>query len=272
MVRHHRPPREGQGTLQQSPGLGGVALREPDLGQSLQAVRLACRGVRVVVQLDRLGQLALGPLEVALQHRRLADQGARERHTSERPGAVRLRQQLLGVVDHLVVRDRAVQQVLRDAQVRVEQSRDEPLPASGASELVPEALEPLTARVGDQALQREQVDERHRVVWGPQQGTALVRDLPRPFDVAGEEREVALRDQDRAVGSVTLGLQSGQRLDADLHLACQGRRPREPGPDQAMLGAGRDRHSLEVRRHGVGVAQGLEQVAAASQQPREILG
>ena len=77
---------------------------------------------------------------------------------------------------------------------------------------------------------------------------------------------MALRDQDRAVGGVTLGFQSGQRLDADLHLAGQGRRPREPGPDQAMLGAGRDRDSLEVRRHGVGVAQGLEQVAAASQQ------
>ena len=51
-----------------------------------------------------------------------------------------------------------------------------------------------------------------------------------------------------------------------------GARGGEPRPDEPVLGARGDRHRLEVRRHRVRVAQGLQQVTASGEQVRQDVG
>ena len=83
----HRPAGQRQRPPQQAAGLGRSPLGEPHLGQPLQAVRLARRGVDLAVQVDRLDELALGQVEVAVEQRRLADErgGEGDRRAARRP-------------------------------------------------------------------------------------------------------------------------------------------------------------------------------------------
>ena len=78
MHADHRPPGQRQRLLEQPLRPLAVAPGQPDLGQPLEAVRLAGGRVGVAVQVDRLLQLALGQVEVAHQQRRLPDQGGGE--------------------------------------------------------------------------------------------------------------------------------------------------------------------------------------------------
>ena len=66
--------------------------------------------------------------------------------------------QLLGELDHLAVGDRSVEEVLRHAEVRVEQRRRQRRVPAGTPQLEPEAFEPLPALVRDQPLQPDEVD------------------------------------------------------------------------------------------------------------------
>ena len=155
-----------------------VALGQPHLGEPLQAVRLAGGRVDVAVQLDRLEQLPLGPVEVAGEQCGLPDQGGRERDPAQGAGVLGPPSQLLGLGDDLGVRLGAVEQVLRHAQVRVEERGHQPRLALGPAQLQAEPLEPLAALVRDQSLQADQVDEVPRVVGRPQPLPGLAGDLP----------------------------------------------------------------------------------------------
>ncbi len=170
----------GRALLEQRCGLLAVALGEPDLRQPLQAVRLSRCGVHVAVQVHRLEQLPLRPLEVAHQERGLADQRGGERHPAQgsrpaRPGA-----QLLGELDDLGVGHRPVQQVLGHAEVGVEQGGGEAGPAARTPQLEPEPFEPLAALVRDQTLQRHQVDVVPGVFRGQQRPGGRPPRRPRP--------------------------------------------------------------------------------------------
>ena len=240
----HRPAGQRQRPLQQPMRLRAVAAGQPHLGEPLQAVRLARRGVDVAVQVDRLGQLALGPVEVALQQRRLADQGGGERDPAQRTGVRRPTAQLLGLLDHLGVGHRPVEHVLGHAQVRVEQRRDQPLLALGPPQLDPEALEPLAALVGDQPLQRDQVHQVPLVVRGVQRLPRLAGDRPGGVDVAGEVGDVA-RAASRigAVGRVALRLQPGQRGRAVSRSPANAAARASRARTSRCVGAGRHRRA-----------------------------
>ena len=123
-------------------------------------MRLTGGCVDVAVQVDRLDELTLGALEVTGQQSRLPDQRGGERDPPQRPGPGRASAQLLGLGDHLGVRHGSVEQVLRHAEVGVEDRGGQPLLALAATQLVPEPVEPLAAVVRDQALQRHEVGDR----------------------------------------------------------------------------------------------------------------
>jgi len=87
--------------------------------------------------------------------------------------------------------------------MRVKQGRGEALLALGLAELHTKPLEPFASVVGDEALQSDEVDEVPRILRGLEHLPSLTGDLPGGVDVAREVGDVALRAQDRAVGSVT---------------------------------------------------------------------
>ena len=115
-----------------------------------------------------------------------------------------------GQLDDLPVGDAAVEEVLGDAEVRVEEGGGETGVGEGPPELDPEALEPLATLVGDHPLQRDEVDVAERVVGREERLAGPDRVVPRPVDVTAEVGEVAPGQHDRPVGLVIEQLQPGE--------------------------------------------------------------
>lgn len=103
------------------------------------------------MELRRLGQLALGGVEVTHEERRLADERGCECHSPKGTGIQGLAPQVLGLGDDVGIRDRSVQQVLRHAQVRVEHGRREALLPLRSPHLAWEPFEPLAPLVRDRS-------------------------------------------------------------------------------------------------------------------------
>ena len=164
----------GSARSSSSTRLLAVALGQPHLGQPLQAVRLAAGRVdRRGAGPPPPGQLALGALEVALEQRRLADQGRGERHAAQRAVLLRAAPQ--------------APRRARSPRRRASGRRAGTPPRRGARRTPrwpgpgwprvrrssqPEPLEPLAPLVRDQSLQRDQVDHLPRVV-GAQERSRL---------------------------------------------------------------------------------------------------
>ena len=204
------PARQQQRLLEELSGLLAPALGQADLGQPLQAVRLAADRVDVRVQRDRLEELQLRAGHVAHHERRLPDEGGREGHPPQGAGLAGAAPKLLGLGDDLGIGLAAVEQVLRHAQVGVEDGAGQAVVSLRASQLGAEAREPLPTLVRQQPLQPHQVDQVPWVVDPAQPLASLGGDLPRRLHVAGEVRQGALGEQQRRVGLVVLELQPGQ--------------------------------------------------------------
>ena len=142
------------------------------------------------------------------------------------------RRRPLGEVDHLVVRDRAVEQVLRHAQVGVEHRGRQPRVVLRTTQLAQEALEPLAPLVGDQALQPDEVHDLPGVA-RLEQRARRVRGLPRRVEVAGEVGQAAAGQQQRSVRGVPLDVEVRERRLRGLEVALEGRRPAPAAPAPA---------------------------------------
>ena len=175
---HQGPACQGERSVQELLSPIAIAAREAHLGEPLQAQCLTGGCVDVAVELRRLGELPLGGVEVA--HERAASPIERggERHSPERSGIQGFAPQVLGLGDDLGIRDRSVEQVLRDAQVRVEHGRREALLALRSPHLAREAFEPLAPLVRDQALQPHEVRQVPAVVGEREHVARLAGDRP----------------------------------------------------------------------------------------------
>ena len=135
-----------------------VAFGDAHLGEPLQRVRLARRRPEVVVQVAGLGQLGRGELEIAGQERGLADQRRRERGRAQRAAAPRRRLQVAGDLDDLGVRRRPVEHELGRAEVAVEDRVGDLGVLPRAPQLEAHAVEPDAGAVGQQPLERDEVE------------------------------------------------------------------------------------------------------------------
>ena len=140
------------------------------------------------LQRDGLLELRLRAGQVAHHERRLADEGGREGHSPQGTGLAGAEPELLGLGDDLGVGLPAVEQVLRHAQVGVEEGAGQPLVSLGPPQLGAEAREPLPALVRQQAVQPDEVDQVPRVVDPPQPLAGLGSDPPGGLHVAAEVR------------------------------------------------------------------------------------
>ena len=196
---------------------------------------------------DRLGELRLRPVDVAHHQGRLADEGGGEGHAPQGAVLAGAQPQLLGLGDDLGIGLAAVEQVLRHAQVGVEEGAGQAVVSLGATQLGAEAREPLAALVGQQALQPHQVDQVPRVVHAPQPLARLGRDPPGGLHVAGEVGQDALREQERAVGLVALEVQPGQGRACGRQVPADRGGPGQARADESVQGPGRDPCRLACR-------------------------
>ena len=215
-------------------------------------------------------ELRFRPSDVAHHESRLADQGGGEGHASQRAGLAGAQPQLLGLGDDLGVGLAAVEQVLRHAQVRVEDSAGQALVSVCPPQLGAEAREPLSTLVGQQTLQPHQVDQVPRVVDPAQPFAGFGRDLPGGLHVASEVGQVALGQEQRGVCLVVLQLQARQGGARGRQVSGDRRRPRQPGANQAMQGSRRDPCRLGVGGNRARVTQRHQQVPATREQDRQV--
>ncbi len=106
-------------------------------------------------------QLAFGALEVTHQQGRLADQRRGEGDATQGTDSGRRAAAGPRLLDDLVVGDRAVEEVLGDAQVRVEESRGEPLLRRASAAARSGTARTTRPLVRDQPLQGDEVHELH---------------------------------------------------------------------------------------------------------------
>ena len=111
------------------------------------------------MQLQRLGQLVLGEVEITVEQGGLTAQRGGEGDRPQHPRALGGGPQVGRQLEDLLVRGRAVEQVLRDAQVRVEDPDGQLGPRPAAPQLDAQSLGPFAAGVRDQTLQRDEVEQ-----------------------------------------------------------------------------------------------------------------
>ena len=147
--------------------------------------------------------------EVALQQRGLTDQRGREGHAPQRAGLLGPPPQPGREVDHLVVRDRAVEGVLRHAEMGVEHRRREPgLPASAAARSRKcWNHSPRWCAISPCSPTRSMICQ----VSSAGQRAGLVGRLPGRLDVPGEVGQAPPRQQQRRVGGVALDREVPER-------------------------------------------------------------
>ena len=182
------------------------------------------------------------------------------------PNALRPVAQAPRHLDHLGVGHGTVEQVLRDAQVGVEERHGQVGLAQRLAHLQPEAAEPLAPVVRDEALERDQVHVVPGVVGAGQVAPGTAGRLPGRLGVTGEEGEVAAGHEQRPIRGVALEVQALDRRGGGVEVAGEARRARQPRPRQPVLDPRRERDRRAVGRHRVGAADRHEQVTAPGEQ------
>ena len=136
-----------------------AALGHAQFGHALQRVCFAGRCADLAVQVDGFLQLVLRSGQIAGEQGCFARQRGRERDRPQGAGTCCGRAQRIGERQDLGIGNRAVEEVFGDAQMTVEHRVGEIGRVVRASELVAQLFEPLATVVGEQTLQRDEVEQ-----------------------------------------------------------------------------------------------------------------
>jgi len=249
MAGQRRPARERKRTPQQPLSRRAVAGGQLDLGQPLQRMRRAGIGSHLHMQGKRLGKLGAGGVEVAGEQGRLAGHRDRERHPGSCARPLGLLTQLARQGYHLVVGRRPVEQVLGDAQVRVEHRRGQLRVLGRGAELAPEPVEPLAAVVGDHALKGDDVEQAARRSGRQGHGASRLDRRLSAIDITGEVGKHAPRQEEGAVIWPSARFKPGQGLFRRGEVPAEHRGPGQPHPQARRLTGVCRRQRLAVGRH-----------------------
>jgi hypothetical protein len=110
-------------------------------------------------QRHRLTKIRASSVEVTREQGGLTSHRDRERHSAPCARSLGLLAQLMRQSDHLLVRRGSIQEVLGDAEVRVEHRRGQLRVLPRPPQLTAEPIEPLTPVVGDHALEGDDVEQ-----------------------------------------------------------------------------------------------------------------
>ena len=268
MASQRRPACERKRTPQQPFGRRAVAGGQLDLGQPLQRMRRAGIGSHLRMQGKRLSEIGTGRVEVAGEQGRLAGHRHRERHPASCARPLGLLTQLARQGHHLVVGRRPVEQVLGDAQVRVEHRRGELRVLCRGAELTTEPVEPLAAVVGDHALEGDDVEQAVRRSRRQGHGASRLDRRVGAVDVTGEVGEHAPRQEDCAVVRAPARFKPGQCLFGRGEVPAEHRGASQPCPQaRRLIGVG-CRQCLAVGRNRGVVADRRQRIRPQRQQRR----
>ena len=153
-------------------------------------------------------------------------------------------------LEHLGVRGGAVEQVLGHAQVRVEDPDRELRPAGPPLQLAAQALEPLPAVVGEEALQRDEVEQLP--VGRPVSASRRRASATAPTAAAKSRggRQVAAGEQDRRVVGAAVELQPVEGGLGRLQVAGHVPPAPQPAGPRRRVGPGAERLPERARAPG----------------------
>ena len=168
--------------------------------------------------------------------------------------------------DHLLVGGGPVEEVLGDAEVRVEHRRGQLRVLARRPELTAEPVEPLTPVVGDHALQGDDSEQEVGRSRPEGQRACPIDCCVRAVEITGEVGEHPPPQQDGTVVGATTGLQPGQRLLSRGEVPTQQCSAGHPCPQARRLVEVGRRQCLAVGRHGGMVTDRGQRIRAQRQQ------
>ena len=252
--RERRPASQHQRLARRSLGLRAVPRGQLRLGQPLERVRGPGLGAQLAVQRHGVAQIPPCGFDLASQQFRLAGDARGEGHgpTGSRPLGVG--PQLMRQRHHLGVRRRAVEEVLRDADVAVEDLGRQGRALPRGPQLAQQPVEPLAPVMGDHPFERDDVQQDVGGLRRQSQLTGLLDDPLCRGDVAGEVGMHAHRHEDLSVVGATAEGQPVERLGCRRHVPRHHRRPRQAGAQADDLIRGRQRQRRAIGEHGARIA------------------